>query len=128
MFRFSALARLCWLWLPLLLAFAVRGPVPPGWMVDRDSGGTLTVRICSDIANPAASVTIPFERQSGDDSEDMGSCPWGAVGGAGVLPPAPADLEARLFVAAPEPFGHPTGFAPGAASPLPPSTGPPSFA
>src|SRR3546814_15485353 len=38
--------------LPVLLALAARVFVSPGWMIGADGGGSITVRVCSDPANP----------------------------------------------------------------------------
>jgi hypothetical protein len=118
--------------LPLLLALAARVLVAPGWMID-SAGGTITVRVCSDPANPGGTMTIALERdgeKTGDHQAGEGQqhCPWGALAAAPITPAAPA-LPTKLAEAEPAPVTlPPLGFAPGIASPLPPSTGPPSFA
>src|SRR3546814_14744571 len=48
--------------LPLLLALAARMLVAPGWMIESDAGGSTTVRICSDPANPGGTMTLPLEK------------------------------------------------------------------
>lgn len=114
--------------LPLLLALAARAFVAPGWMID-GADGTISVRVCSDPANPGGTMNIKIEK-SGDHQADEGQqhCPWGALAVAPITPAAPV-LPAMLAAAEPAPVALPSlGFAPGIASPLPPSTGPPSFA
>ncbi len=117
--------------LPALLALAARVLVAPGWMIETDSGGSITVRVCSDPANPGATLTIALERdgeKAGDhDAAQDQHCPWGALAVAPIVPDTPALPEA-LARAAPAPAAIPAlGYAPGIASPLPPSTGPPAF-
>ena len=115
--------------LPVLLALAARVFVAPGWMIESDASGSITVRVCSDPANPGATLTIPIER-AGDHEGGKGQqhCPWGALAVAPVTPAVPA-LPAPPTPDAPPPIATPSlGFAPGIASPLPPSTGPPTFA
>ncbi len=115
--------------LPLLLALAARVLVAPGWMIESDAGGSITVRICSDPANPGGTVTIPLEK-AGDHNAGEGQqhCPWGALANAPILPDLPV-LTAAPMASGPVPVAtRSLGFAPGIASPLPPSTGPPSFA
>ena len=119
--------------LPLLLALAARVLVAPGWMIESDAGGSITVRICSDPANPGGTMTIEFEK-AGDKagSHDKGDaqqhCPWGALANAPIGPDLPA-LGAAPMATDPVPVAaRSLGFAPGIASPLPPSTGPPLFA
>lgn len=119
--------------LPLLLALAARVLVAPGWMIESDAGGSITVRICSDPANPGGTMTIEFEKtgeKAGDHKagEAQQHCPWGALANAPIVPDVPV-LAAAPLVAAPVPApARSLGFAPGIASPLPPSTGPPAFA
>ena len=123
-----AFRRLTWLWLPVLLVLIARTAIAPGWMVERDAGGSITVRICSDVNSPGQSVEIPFERSGDHESTKDQHCPWGALAGAAPLPEVPR-LDAAAIIAAAipaPPRAH--GFAPGAASPLPPSTGPPALA
>ncbi|HEV2598397.1 DUF2946 family protein [Sphingopyxis sp.] len=118
---------------PLLLALAARVLVAPGWMIESDAGGSITVRICSDPANPGGTMTIEFEKAgdkagSHDKGEAQQHCPWGALANAPIVPDLPL-LAAAPVVAEPVPVAVPSlGFAPGIASPLPPSTGPPAFA
>jgi hypothetical protein len=115
--------------LPVLLALAARVLVAPGWMIESDGGGSITVRICSDPANPGGTVTIPID-QTGDHevAETQQPCPWGALAAAPILPETPV-LPAALIAAWPAPVALAVlGYAPGIASPLPPSTGPPAFA
>lgn len=115
--------------LPLILALCARMLVAPGWMIERDSAGSITVRVCSDPANPGAMLTIPLKK-AGDHHMGDGRqhCPWGALAGAPIVPDLPV-LPEKLAETEPAPVATPTlGYAPGAASPLPPSTGPPLFA
>ncbi len=115
--------------LPFLLALAARVFVAPGWMIESDAGGSITVRICSDPANPGGTVAIPIEK-AGDHGADEARqhCPWGALANAPITPQLPV-LAAVPIIAAPTPTAaRALGFAPGIASPLPPSTGPPAFA
>lgn len=115
--------------LPVLLALAARMLVAPGWMIESDASGSITVRICSDPANPGATMTIPLEKAGEHDSgEGQQHCPWGALANAPIVPDLPL-LAAAPMAAEPAPVALPSlGFAPGIASPLPPSTGPPSLA
>ncbi len=115
--------------LPLLLALAARVLVAPGWMIESDAGGSITVRICSDPANPGGTMTIPLDKAGSHDKGDAQQhCPWGALANAPIVPALPA-LAAAPMAADPEPVAaRSLGFAPGIASPLPPSTGPPLFA
>ena len=115
--------------LPLILALAARVLVAPGWMIESDAAGSITVRVCSDPSNPGATLTIPLqkagEHQAGEGQQH---CPWGALAAAPIVPDLPA-LPEKLAIAEPAPVAAPSlGFAPGIASPLPPSTGPPYFA
>ncbi|MBA3940471.1 MAG: hypothetical protein C0520_04600 [Sphingopyxis sp.] len=115
--------------LPLILALAARVLVAPGWMLESDAGGSITVRICSDPANPGGTTTIEFDKAgSHDKGEAQQHCPWGALANAPIVPDLPM-LAAAPPAAAPAPVAQRSlGFAPGIASPLPPSTGPPSLA
>lgn len=115
--------------LPLLLALGARVLVAPGWMIESDAGGSITVRICSDPTGPGKTVTIPLEKAGIHDAgETQQHCPWGALANAPIVPGEPLLLAAPM-VAAPTPVAvRSLGFAPGIASPLPPSTGPPSQA
>jgi hypothetical protein len=115
--------------LPLLLALAARVLVAPGWMIESDAMGTITVRICSDPANPGGTISIPIEKIGDHDAAVSDQhCPWGALAAAPIVPATPV-LPAPLLVAEPTPAPvRALGYAPGIASPLPPSTGPPSFA
>jgi len=115
--------------LPLLLALAARVLVAPGWMIESDAGGSITVRICSDPANPGGTMTIPLDKAGSHDKGDAQQhCPWGALANAPIVPDLPV-LTAAPMAADPVPVaGRALGFAPGIASPLPPSTGPPLFA
>ena len=123
----SSFRRLTWLWLPVLLVLLARVAVAPGWMVERAEGGTLTVRICSDVNGAGQSIEIPFERSADHAAGDQ-HCPWGALAGAAPLPEfAPPGAVSTTALPVPVPLPV-LGFAPGIASPLPPSTGPPIFA
>ena len=115
--------------LPLFLALAARMLVAPGWMIESDAGGSITVRICSDPANPGGTMTIPLEKAGSHDAgETQQHCPWGALANAPIVPDLPV-LAAAPLAAEPAPVALPSlGYAPGIASPLPPSTGPPLFA
>lgn len=115
--------------LPLLLALAARVLVAPGWMIESNAGGSITVRICSDPANPGGTMTIPIEK-AGDHNagEAQQHCPWGALANAPIVPALPV-LAAAPMAIEPVPVAlRSLGYAPGIASPLPPSTGPPLFA
>ena len=115
--------------LPLLLALAARVLVAPGWMIESDAGGSITVRICSDPANPGGTMTIPLEKAGSHDAgEAQQHCPWGALANAPIVPDLPV-LAAAPVTGEPVPVAvRSLGFATGTASPLPPSTGPPAFA
>lgn len=115
--------------LPLLLALAARVLIAPGWMIESDTSGSITVRVCSDPSNPGGSITIPIEKAADHDTgASEQHCPWGALASAPIVPdvatlPERADIATMIPVAP-----RLLGYAPGAASPLPPSTGPPVFA
>ena len=115
--------------LPLILALAARVFVAPGWMIESHPGGSITVRICSDPANPGGTMTIPIDKVADHDGGTTEQhCPWGGLAHTPVVPDAPVLAAATI---APElrPVAIPSlGYAPGIASPLPPSTGPPIFA
>ncbi len=115
--------------LPLLLTLAARVLVAPGWMIESDAGGSITVRICSDPGNPGGTMTIPIEKVGDHNAgEAQQHCPWGALANAPIVPGLPV-LAAAPMAADPTPVAvRSLGFAPGIASPLPPSTGPPAFA
>jgi hypothetical protein len=115
--------------LPLLLALAARVLVAPGWMIDSGADGAIMVRICSDPANPGGTISIPIEKTGDHDAAQAEQpCPWGALAAAPVLPETPL-LPAAPLGAWPAPVALAAlGYAPGIASPLPPSTGPPAFA
>ena len=115
--------------LPLLLALAARILVAPGWMIETDASGSITVRVCSDPANPGGTTTIAIEKSGGHEvGEGQQHCPWGALAVAPITPQTPM-LPAAPLRGEPVPVATPTlGYAPGIASPLPPSTGPPVFA
>jgi len=115
--------------LPLLLALAARILVAPGWMIETDASGSITVRVCSDPANPGGTVTIPIEKTGDHEAvEGQQHCPWGALAVAPIVPDTPSLRPAPPRVE-PVPVALPSlGYAPGIASPLPPSTGPPAFA
>lgn len=117
------------LMLPLLLALAARVLVAPGWMIETDASGSITVRVCSDPTNPGGTMTIPIEKVSGHDGAMSDQhCPWGALAVAPIVPAEPV-LPAAPAAAEPLPVAIPSlGYGPGIASPLPPSTGPPAFA
>ena len=63
-----------------------------------------------------------------DSGKGQQHCPWGALAVAPIVPDTPV-LPVALAAADREPVAIPAlGYAPGIASPLPPSTGPPAFA
>src|SRR3546814_16483780 len=69
-----------------MFALAARMLVAPGWMIESDAGGSITVRICSDPANPGGMITIPLEKAgSHDGGETQKNCPWGALAGAPII-------------------------------------------
>lgn len=115
--------------LPLLLALAARLIVAPGWMLESDSAGSITVRICSDPGNPGGTITIALE-SAGD--HDIGAaqqhCPWGALAHAPVITDGPMLVAVAVAADQVAVGARSLGFAPGVASPLPPSTGPPILA
>ncbi len=113
--------------LPLLLALAARVLVAPGWMIETGSGGSITVRVCSDPANPGATLTIPIETTGDHEAAQGDPCPWGTLAVAPLLPATPALAETLAGLEPPPSAPAMLGFAPGIASPLPPSTGPPAF-
>ncbi|WP_428683915.1 hypothetical protein [Sphingopyxis sp.] len=114
--------------LPVLLALAARMLVAPGWMIESSAGGTITVRVCSDPSNPGGTMTIPLEKAGSHEGGAQQHCPWGALAVAPLTPDTPV-LPAAFALVEPAPVDVPSlGFAPGIASPLPPSTGPPAFA
>ncbi len=129
MVRLSVFRRFSWLWLPVMLAIMARAVIAPGWMLDRGADGTITVLICSDITGTFQTVDIALESAGDHDgAASVQHCPWGALAASPPLPDAP-----QLASAPTAPTAHPApptpmGFAPGVASPLPPSTGPPAFA
>src|SRR3546814_19504460 len=91
-------------------------------MIETDGGGSITVRVCSDPANPGATLTIPVESAGDHDAAQDQHCPWGALAVAPIVPDTPA-LPETLARAEPVPAAAPLlGYAPGIASPLPPST------
>jgi hypothetical protein len=116
------------LMLPLLLALAARVLVAPGWMIETGASGTITVRICSDPANPGGTMSIAVDKIGDHDAGAVEQhCPWGALAVAPIIPDEPIVAVAPM-AAAPAPVAIPMlGYAPGIASPLPPSTGPPTF-
>ena len=88
--------------LPVLLALAARVFVAPGWMIETDGGGSITVRVCSDPANPGATLTIPVESAGDHDAAQDQHCPWGALAVAPIVPDTPA-LPETLARAEPAP-------------------------
>src|SRR3546814_20958073 len=90
------------------------------------NGGSITVRVCSDPANPGATLTIPVDRAGVHDAAQDQHCPWGAPAVAPVVPDTPV-LTGALAPDQTAPAAIPSlGYAPGIASPLPPRTRPPS--
>jgi hypothetical protein len=117
------------LFVPLLLALAARVVVAPGWMIESDAGGSITVRICSDPANPGGTMTIPLDKAGSHDAGEVQQhCPWGALANAPIVPDLPVLAAAPMAVETVPVAVRSLGYAPGIASPLPPSTGPPAFA
>ena len=115
--------------LPLLLALAARVLVAPGWMIESDAGGSITVRICSDPANPGGTMTIPLGKAGSHDAGEVQQhCPWGALAQAPIVPDVPVLTTAPMAVEPARDALPSLGYAPGIASPFPPSTGPPSLA
>src|SRR3546814_12943583 len=50
----------------------------------------LTVRICSDPANPGGTMTIPLEKAGSHDAGAVQQhCPWGALANAPIVPDLP---------------------------------------
>src|SRR3546814_20789150 len=89
-------------------------------MIETDGGGSITVRVCSDPANPGATLTIPVESAGDHDAAQDQHCPWGALAVAPIVPDTPA-LPETLARAAPFPAAAPLlGHAPRLAPPLPP--------
>ncbi|HEY0595856.1 hypothetical protein, partial [Sphingopyxis sp.] len=85
--------------LPLLLALAARVIVAPGWMIESDAGGSITVRICSDPSNPGGTMTIPLEKAGSHDAgEAQQHCPWGALANAPIVPDLPVLAAAPMAV------------------------------
>jgi hypothetical protein len=116
------------LWLPLLFVLLARMAVAPGWMMEVGESGSISVRICSDPDRVGISIAIPIERGGGHTPDNQQHCGWGALAEAPPVPaplvlPAPFRKASIPTVSAPQ-----LGFAPGIASPLPPSTGPPALA
>lgn len=115
--------------LPLFLALGARVLVAPGWMIESDAGGSITVRICSDPTDPGKAVTVPLEKAGSHDAgETQPHCPWGALANAPIVPGEHLLLAAPMVTAPSRVAVRSLGFAPDIASPLPPSTGPPSQA
>src|SRR3546814_17900582 len=64
--------------------------VAPGWMIESDAGGSITLRICSDPANPGGTMTIPLEKAGSHDAGAVQQhCPWGALANAPIVPDLP---------------------------------------
>src|SRR3546814_1605536 len=89
--------------------------VAPGWMIESDAGGSITVRICSDPANLGGTMTIPLEKAGSHDAGAVQQhCPWGALANAPIVPDLPV-LAAAPPALEPVPAPVPSlGFAPGA--------------
>src|SRR3546814_14374011 len=75
-------------------------------MIETDGGGSITVRVCSDPANPGATLTIPVESAGDHDAAQDQHCPWGALAVAPIVPDNPA-LPETLARAAPVPAAAP---------------------
>src|SRR3546814_18354256 len=101
-----------------MFALAARMLVALGWMIESDAGGSITVRICSDPANPGGTMTIPLEKAGSHDAGAVQQhCPWGALAHATLVPDLPwlaAAPPAIQPVPAPVPSPR---FAPGLPSP-----------
>lgn len=123
-----AFRRLGLLWLPILLVLLARMAVAPGWMVEQRADGSISVRICSDPDRVGQTTQIAIDRSADHAPDDQQHCSWGTLADAPPLPLAPPLSEVALLPRTPSVGANPWGFAPGTASPLPPSTGPPSFA
>ena len=120
----------------LTLAIALLGQMmPQGVMPTMASDGVLRVTICSDSALATQEMVlteagdfVPADVHDAGDDGDMadGFCPFAAASLA--LPQdAPANIAAFQILGL-EPAAPPVGaVAKGAASPLPPATGPPAF-
>ncbi|NCP10615.1 MAG: hypothetical protein GW859_01440 [Sphingomonadales bacterium] len=116
--------------IPALLALAMRIAIAPGLMPAADEDGWLTVRVCDAGTVMPHTIRIAIERDApaGSDADASDHCPFGALAQA-PLPPSPAVLPARILAPTfPALAPLRLGFAPGIASPLPPSTGPPPAA
>src|SRR3546814_15278022 len=75
-------------------------------MIETDGGGSITVRVCSDPANPGATLTIPVESAGDHDAAQDQHCPWGALAVAPIVPDTPA-LPETLARAEPVPAAAP---------------------
>ncbi len=124
-----AFRRFSWLWLPVVLAILARTIVAPGFMLGRSDDGTMTVLICSSISGELQTVEVALgsggEHDGGAAPEH---CPWGALAATPPVPDTPVMAAAPAAPAPPVLPATTLGYAPGIASPLPPSTGPPAFA
>lgn len=118
-----------WLALPVLLALLVRLALAPGWMPAMDAQGDITVRICSGAGMMPETVTIDLgQKDTLPGDKDDTPCPMGAMATPPLLAAAPVLPELLAPLTHPALAAPALGFAPGIASPLPPSTGPPAFA
>ncbi len=118
-------------YLPILLAILMQVMNVSGWMLDTNKSGNITVRLCNESAGKLQFVEIPLQRghdSSGDNvDKDEHACAFSQMAGVSLLPEALL-FEGLLLKATPTyRFTSNFGYSPGAASPLPPSTGPPAF-
>ena len=120
----------------LTLAMALLGQmVPQGVMPTMAGDGVLRMTICSDSAMTTQEMVlteagnlIPADVHDAGDNGDKadGFCPF-ASGSLAMAPNAPADIAAYQVIGL-SPTAPPVpAVAMGAASPLPPATGPPAF-
>lgn len=114
----------------LLLSVLARISAMPGWMPQIASDGSFTLRICSPVGNAPKTITITPRRDPQHEKRDVAAgdeCPFATLATAIPLPTSPVIHEmvatGDFVLFQPQHLG----FAPGTASPLPPSTGPPAF-
>ncbi|MEZ5709671.1 MAG: hypothetical protein R3E02_09830 [Blastomonas sp.] len=111
-----------------LLALALRLAIAPGMMPALAENGTITLQICADAGVSPRTIEVPIERADGEEGgapSRADHCPFAAFAAAPILPDSPL-LSDVAVPAWPVPQGLPAfALSLGAASPLPPSTGPP---